>query len=144
MDSFDRKAAPSALPERVPGRKCAGDHAHGSLRNNWYPPSYSPKTGLLLHSGWDNTARSRPGIFRSFDRRYPMAAPRSPRIEKRITEGFGVVRALRAFDPRTVNKKLGIQYECNHLGRRVEARRRRGVFSGGREGYFFAARLPER
>jgi alcohol dehydrogenase (cytochrome c) len=112
---------------------------------NWYSPSYSPRTGLFYIPSWMDTYSTyikRPVEFTE-GQRFTGAAPvmpvrmvqPGPMLNRRLPEeGYG---AVQAFDPKTGEKKWeyrmtdvtdsGILSTASDL-----------VFSGGREGYFFA------
>ena len=99
---------------------------------NWYPPSYSPKTGLFYVSAWENTSRGGPA--RTAANTTPMADTSLAQNLKTEDEGYGVVRA---FDPRTLEQKWEFKMaDITWAG--VLSTAGDVVFSGGREGYFFA------
>ena len=107
---------------------------------NWYPPSYSPRTGLFYVSAWENTGTiavegrvpARQSACRTGGT--PMGqATLTPNLKKE-EEGFGVVRAL---DPKTLDKKW--EYKMNDITwAGVLTTASDLLFSGGKEGYFFA------
>src|SRR5207244_7245967 len=102
-------------------------------RTNWYPPSFTPKTGLFYVSAWEN---SKPGGGRQRGgaNTTPMADTVLAPNVKTEEEGYGVVRA---FDPRTLEKKW--EFKMNDITwAGVLSTATDLVFSGGREGYFFA------
>jgi alcohol dehydrogenase (cytochrome c) len=134
MDGFDEKGRPRRVPGRVPG--AAGDRSPimptilGAT--NWYPPSFSPKTGLFYVSGWENTSRGGPA--RSAANNTPMADTSLAPNVKTDDEGYGFVRA---FDPKTLDRKWEFKMaDITWAG--VLSTAGDVVFSGGREGYFFA------
>jgi alcohol dehydrogenase (cytochrome c) len=112
---------------------------------NWYSPSFSPRTGLFYVPSWMDTYATftkRPVEYRP-GQRFTGALPAmsvrilqpSPIINRRLPEeGYGAIQAL---DPKTGEKKWeykmtdvtdgGILTTASDL-----------LFSGGREGYFFA------
>jgi alcohol dehydrogenase (cytochrome c) len=112
---------------------------------NWYSPSFSPRTGLFYIPSWMDTYSTyikRPVEYTE-GQRFTGAAPvmpvrmvqPGPMLNRRLPEeGYG---AVQAFDPKTGEKKWefkmsdvtdsGILSTASNL-----------VFSGGREGYFFA------
>jgi alcohol dehydrogenase (cytochrome c) len=109
---------------------------------NWYSPSYSPRTGLFYVSSWMDTA----GTFTKAKTSYQegqayfggFVAARTAREQKPIfrhdTEGYGAVQAI---DPATGDVRWrftmtdltdsGVLTTASDL-----------VFSGGRDGYFYA------
>jgi alcohol dehydrogenase (cytochrome c) len=73
---------------------------------NWYPPSFSPKTGLFYVSAWENSKTGGPQAPQTPGARGANTTPMAditlaPNV-KTEEEGFGVVRA---FDPRTLDQK---------------------------------------
>ena len=79
MSGFDEKGRPLRIPDKVSGAETLilpGD------ATNWYPPSYSPRTGLFYVPAWER------GTLGG-------SKPRS-------TPGYG---ALRSIDPRTGERK---------------------------------------
>ena len=135
LSGFDEKGRPM----RVPGKVAT---AEGSLvtptvlgATNWYPPSYSPSTGLFYIPGWENAGSINYLGKRSQDLGItPMADVKLLPNYRTDEEGYGVVRA---FDPKTGDQKweykmgdttwAGVLTTAGDL-----------LFSGGREGYFFA------
>jgi alcohol dehydrogenase (cytochrome c) len=119
---------------------------------NWYPPSYSPRTGLFYFSVWENYA----SIYRRQPAEYQPGqnfgggggatltpvpgAPgvgigrRSPINNWTDEVGHGVVVAL---DPQTGQRKWAFdQFDVSDAGMLTTASDL--LFTGGREGYFFA------
>jgi alcohol dehydrogenase (cytochrome c) len=113
---------------------------------NWYSPSFSPRTGLFYVSAWDNySAISRyaevppwqPG--RKYTGRAPAAAGRGGRGRAGVqfrteAEGYGAVRAI---DPKTGEKKWDFKM-VDYTESGVLTTASDVLFSGGREGNFFA------
>ena len=114
---------------------------------NWYPPSYSPHTGLFYIPTWENSgARSPKGDPGKWveGQRYTGTGPavgrggrgpaRASSAFKKEDEGFGAVRAI---DPKTGEKvwdfKMVDYTEGGVLSTASDL-----VFSGGRDGTFFA------
>ena len=140
MDGFDAKGR----PHRVPGKVPVGSGGDGTAimptvlgGTNWYPPSYSPKTGLFYVSAWENSKSggpTPPGGGRGGNNTTPMADVALAPNTKTEEEGFGVVRA---FDPKTLDQKWELKMnDITWAG--VLSTAGDVVFSGGREGYFFA------
>jgi alcohol dehydrogenase (cytochrome c) len=111
---------------------------------NWYSPSYSPRTGLFYVSTWNDyfmnlakmPAEYTPG------QRYTGGAPRSPvpTLQRgpintwTADNGSGMVLAI---DPATGEKKW--QFKMTDVtGSGILTTASDVVFSGGREGYFYA------
>lgn len=135
MNGFDEKGRPMRVPGKVPTPE-------GSLimptvlgGTNWYPPSFSPRTGLFYISSWQNsgtiaTEGGRPkatGIT-------PMGAVNMQTNLKTEDEGYG---AVQAFDPKTGERKW--EFKMNDITwAGVLTTDSDLLFSGGREGYFYA------
>jgi alcohol dehydrogenase (cytochrome c) len=112
---------------------------------NWYSPSYSPRTGLFYIPSWMDTHSTyikRPVEYvegQRFTGALPVMAIRmvqaGPMINRRLPEdGYG---AVQAFDPRTGEKKWDFKMtDVTDSGILTTASDL--LFSGGREGYFFA------
>ncbi len=119
---------------------------------NWYPPSYSPRTGLFYFSAWEDYAtiyrpeesEYRPGqafLGGGFDVLTPV--PGAPTIGIGRTSpinnwtdvvGHGVVLAM---DPRTGQARWRFeQFDVSDSGMLTTASDL--LFTGGREGYFHA------
>jgi alcohol dehydrogenase (cytochrome c) len=136
MNGFDEKGRPMRVAGKVPT-------AEGSIvtptvlgGTNWYPPSYSPSTGLFYISAWENT-----GSIAVKGGRLPRATGNTPMAQTNLTpnfkteeEGYGVVRAI---DPKTGDRKW--EYRMNDITwAGVLTTASDLLFSGGREGYFYA------
>lgn len=119
---------------------------------NWYPPSFSPRTGLFYFSAWENyatiyrkeEAEYRPGesfLGGGFDVLAPVAGAPTIGIGRRgpvnnwtSEVGNGAVLAL---DPRTGQQVWKFeQYDVSDSGMLTTASDL--LFTGGREGYFHA------
>lgn len=111
---------------------------------NWFSPSYSPHTGLFYINIWENYGsvyNKIPGDYVE-GRRYTGGSPRSPVPSLRATqvitrtedEGYGV---LRAFDPRTGERKWQFKM-ADVTGSGILTTASDLLFTGGREGYFWA------
>ena len=111
---------------------------------NWYSPSFSPRTGLFYLSAWDNYSSTFVRVPTDYKegQRFVGGAPRSPVPSlrggvvntRRDDEGYGAVRAI---DPKTGERKwefkMGDVTDAGVLTTATDL-----LFSGGREGYFFA------
>jgi len=117
---------------------------------NWYPPSYSPRTGLFYVPTWDNYS-SRSAKYPAGEwvegKRYtgstpppgmePVGGGRQTRANpafKREDEGYGAIRAL---DPKTGEKKWDFKM-VNYTESGVLSTAGDLVFGGGMEGNFVA------
>lgn len=120
---------------------------------NWYSPSFSPHTGLFYISSWENysaiSRKADPGPWAEM-KKYTGAAPRRPIATTRANanpsgrpvsptyrteaEGFGAVRAV---DPQTGDKKWDFKM-VDYTESGILTTGSDLLFSGGREGNFFA------
>ena len=120
---------------------------------NWYPPSYSPRTGMFYLSVWDNyggnSGKGDPGPWVEGQRytgngqtpgrggRAGTAAGRGGRASanyKTEAEGYGAIRAL---DPKTGEKKWDFKM-VNYTESGVLSTGGDLVFGGGMDGNFVA------
>jgi alcohol dehydrogenase (cytochrome c) len=113
---------------------------------NWYSPSYSPRTGLFYVSAWDNySAVARYADVAPWEdgKKYTGRAPagpgggaagRMPVAFRTEDEGYGAVRAI---DPKTGDKKWDFKM-VDYTESGVLTTASDLLFSGGREGHFFA------
>ena len=158
-DGIDENGRPLKNPEFWPkpmGGIVVSPGTQGGT--NWYPPSYSPRTGLFYVPTWDNYS-SRSAKYPAGEwvegKRYTGSTP-PPGMEvpgggrqtranpafKRDDEGYGAIRAL---DPKTGEKKWDYKL-VNYTESGVLSTAGDLVFAGGMEGTFFAldARTGER
>ena len=137
MSGFD----PKGRPIRVPGKLPVGSGGDGTPimptvlgGTNWYPPSFNPKTGLFFVSAWENSKSGGPPGQRGAANTTPMADTALAPNVKTEEEGYGVVRA---FEAKTLEQKW--EFKMNDITwAGVLSTASDVVFSGGREGYFFA------
>jgi alcohol dehydrogenase (cytochrome c) len=145
---LDQRGRPIQTPQ-PPGSPTWPGNQGGT---NWYPPSYSPRTGLFYFSAWENYAtiyrkelsEYQPGRNFSgggFTVLTPVpGAPgvgigrRSPINNWTDEVGNGAVIAI---DPRTGQQKWKMeQFDVTDSGMLTTASDL--LFTGGREGYFYA------
>ena len=111
---------------------------------NWYSPSYSPRTGLFYIPTWENYSMNLAKMPAEYTpgQRYTGGAPRSPvpTIQRgpintwTSDNAYGMVQAV---DPASGEKKW--QYRMTDVtGSGILSTATDLVFSGGREGYFYA------
>jgi alcohol dehydrogenase (cytochrome c) len=156
---FDEKGRPIWNPGFVP-KPMGGIYVEPGTQGgtNWYPPSYSPRTGLFYLSVWDNYggrsakfpvppwvegqrytgATAPPGYVPP-----PGARGRGvPAPFRKEEEGFGAIRAI---DPKTGEKKWDFKM-VNYTESGVLSTGGDLVFGGGQDGNFVAldARTGER
>jgi alcohol dehydrogenase (cytochrome c) len=139
MDGFDHKGRPKRVPGKVPTPEgtLIQPHVHGAT--NWAPPSFSPKTGLFYVAHWENTGTivteglsPRPVGINT--RQTTMGQVNLQQFFNNEDEAYGVVRA---YDPNTLDPKW--EYRMNDITwGGVLTTASDVLFSGGREGYFFA------
>ena len=135
MNGFDKSWRPMRVPGQVPSPEGTVVYPTVLGATNWQPPSFSPRTGLFYVSAWENTSTvavegSTPrGIGAN-----PLGQAHLERNTRTEQEGFGVVRAL---DPRTLDPKWEFKMSDTTWGG-VLTTASDLLFSGGKEGYFFA------
>ena len=143
MNGFDEKGRPMRIPGKVPttaGTLIAPGNQGGT---NWYSPSYSPGTGLFYIPAWVNYKSTYVKTEEEYKegRTYAGGLPRqnipftrSPQNFRKEEEGYGAVLAI---DPKTGQKKWEFKMaDVTDAGVLTTASNL--LFSGGREGYFFA------
>jgi alcohol dehydrogenase (cytochrome c) len=140
---LDEKGRPMQVLSPAPGGTLIYPGNQGGT--NWYSPSYSPRTGLFYIPSWMDTYSTyikRPAEYtegQRFTGALPVMPVRmlqpGPMINRRLPEeGYG---AVQAFDPRTGEKKWEFKMtDVTDSGILTTASDL--LFSGGREGYFFA------
>ena len=136
MDGFDRKGRPQRVPGKVPTQGRDDGHADVHGATNWAPPSYSPRTGLFYVGAWENTGTVlTEGLSPRAVGAQPDGAGHADAEPTTSQEdGYGVVRAL---DPKTLEKKWDFKMNDITWGG-VLTTAGDVLFSGGKEGYFFA------
>jgi alcohol dehydrogenase (cytochrome c) len=135
MDGFDEKGRPKRVPGMAPSKEGTLIMPTVNGATNWYPPSYSPRTELFYIPGWENTGSiavlgDRPQTVGNL----PPGAPNLVLNDRPEDQGYGFVRA---FDMKTGDQKW--EYKMNDVTYAgVLSTASDLVFSGGREGYFYA------
>jgi alcohol dehydrogenase (cytochrome c) len=139
MDGFDHKGRPKRVPGKVPTPEgtLIQPHVHGAT--NWAPPSFSPRTGLFYVAHWENTGTivteglsPRPVGINT--RQTTMGQVNLQQFFNNDEEAYGVVRA---YDPNTLDAKWEYRMRDITWGG-VLTTASDVLFSGGKEGYFFA------
>ncbi len=139
MDGFDSKGRPKRVPGKLPTPQGTLIQPTVLGATNWSPPSFSPKTGLFYVALWENTGTvvtegGSPRVSGNNPRATPMGQVALVPNFNREEEGYG---AVRAFDPRTLEKKW--EFKMNDITwAGVLTTATDVLFSGGKEGYFFA------
>jgi alcohol dehydrogenase (cytochrome c) len=141
---FDEKGRPIRVPGMVPSREGTLIYPGNQGGTNWYSPSYSPRTGLFYIPTWVNYS----SIYAKFPveytegRTFGGGTPRAPvpgTINGQFNyakeeEGYGAVRAL---DPKTGELKWQFKM-ADFTDSGILTTASDLLFSGGREGYFYA------
>jgi hypothetical protein len=137
MDGFDEKGRPKRVPGIAPSKEGTLIMPTVNGGTNWYPPSYSPRTELFYIPGWENTGSiaieggGQPRTVGNIPPGAPNLLAPNTRPE---SEGYGFVRA---FDMKTGERKWEFKMnDVTYAG--VLSTASDLVFSGGREGYFYA------
>ena len=138
MDGFDPKGRPIRIPGQIPTPQGTLIMPTVLGATNWAPPSYSPRTGLFYVSLWENTGTVAVEGGRPRAAGIPNGTPMgqatlTPNLKKE-EEGYGAIRAL---DPKTLDKKWEFKMNDITWGG-VLTTASDVLFSGGKEGYFFA------
>jgi alcohol dehydrogenase (cytochrome c) len=143
MSGFDEKGRPMRVPGKVPSFEGTLIYPGVQGGTNWYSPSFSPRTGLFYIPTWAGYASVYVKAAEEYKEgnQYMAGMPRSPVPFGRSTqnyrkedEGYGAIRAI---DPKTGERKWEFKMsditEGGILTTATDL-----LFSGGREGYFFA------
>jgi alcohol dehydrogenase (cytochrome c) len=149
---FDKNGRPIRTPNSAATREGTLIYPGNQGATNWFNPSYSPRTGLFYVNVWENTHH----IFARTDQPYTegasytqgrlttnypgrgiaggmRAAAQRPNLRME-EENYGTVRA---FDPQTGKWKW--EYKMSDLtDAGILTTASDVLFTGGREGYFFA------
>ncbi len=136
MTGFDERGRPMRTPGQQDSATPVLVQPHGLGGTNWYPPSFSPHTGLFYIPGWENSGAifQKGGGFGRSTGDTPMPQPNLLPNRKTEQEGYGFVRAI---DPNTGDKKW--EFKMNDITwAGVLTTASDLLFSGGREGYFYA------
>jgi alcohol dehydrogenase (cytochrome c) len=149
-DGFDEKGRPIPAANTKSSREGVLIYPGNQGATNWYSPSFSPRTGLFYLSAWENTStifvkvpvEYKEGVYYGGgENRAPgppgtgvgMIAPQGPNL-RREEEGHGVVGAI---DPETGAWKW--RFKMNDVTESgVLTTASDVLFTGGREGHFFA------
>jgi alcohol dehydrogenase (cytochrome c) len=142
-DGFDEKGRPLKVSAAMPTAEGTKVYPGVQGGTNWYSPSYSPKTGLFYIPVWDNYSTvfaKEPVKYvegREFAGKMPRGTiPFTPGAVsfRKEEDGIGFVRAI---DPKTGEKKWEFKMaDVTEAGILTTASDL--LFSGGREGYFYA------
>ena len=143
---FDEAGRPMRVSGKVPTPEGTVIFPGNQGGTNWYSPSFSPRTGLFYIPSWVNYSSVYIKAKQDFEegKRFVGTSPRSligganggaSKINtRREDEGYGAVRAI---DPMTGDRKW--EFKMNDVtDSGVLTTGSDLLFSGGREGYFFA------
>jgi len=143
MNGFDEKGRPMRVAGKVPTRDGTLIFPGNQGGTNWYSPSYSSRTGLFYIPTWGDYS----SIYVKNDQEYeegrnygggrprsPVNLARPPLNTRKDGEGFGAIRAM---DPQTGERKWEFKMaDVTDAG--ILTTDSDLLFSGGREGFFYA------
>jgi alcohol dehydrogenase (cytochrome c) len=142
---LDERGRPIRVPNMVPSREGTIITPGNQGGTNWYSPSFSPQTGLFYIPSWVNytTQYVKQDAEYVEGRVFGGGAPRGTTAGVRAgqllnfakeDEGYGAVRAI---DPRTGDLKWEFKM-TDFTDAGILTTASNVLFSGGREGYFYA------
>lgn len=150
LDGFEANGRPKKMLQ--PSADGTVVYPNNQGATNWYPPSYSPRTGLFYIPSWTDTSslyRKNPGNPPNYQEGaqftgiFPtvnfgsdsVGALAANATNNRFTSGSA--GAVQAFDPKTGERKWTFPMtDVTDAG--VLTTSTNVLFSGGREGYFYA------
>jgi alcohol dehydrogenase (cytochrome c) len=133
---FDPKGRPIPAPGIVPTKEGTLVYPGNQGGTNWYPPSYSPRTGLFYIPTWENSSTTyikgeEPPEFhegQTFSGLFPRGGAR----------GDDTYAAVRAIDPKTGEKKWDYRQNAPSTDAGILTTASDVLFSGARDGSFYA------
>lgn len=133
---FDEKGRPIRAPGIEPTKEGTLVFPGNQGATNWYSPSFSPQTGLFYIPTWEGSSTTyikdqEPPEFhvgQTFSGAFPRNTFNDP----------NVFSAVRAIDPATGDKKWDFKLEANSTEAGILTTASNVLFSGGRDGQFFA------
>jgi alcohol dehydrogenase (cytochrome c) len=133
---FDEKGRPMLAPGIEPTVAGTLVYPGNQGGTNWYNPSYSPSTGLFYIPAWENTSTTyvkgvEPPEFhegQSFAGMFPKAGATTD----------DVFSSIAAIDPKTSERKWTFRMSAPSTEGGVLTTAGNVLFSGGRDGQFFA------
>jgi len=136
FNGFDEKGRPMAAPGIVPTKAGTLVYPGNQGGTNWYNPSYSPGTGLFYIPAWENTSSTyvkgeEPPEFhdgQSFTGTFPRGGATTDEVFSSIA----------AIDPKTGERKWTFRMSAPSTEGGVLTTAGNVLFSGGRDGQFFA------
>jgi alcohol dehydrogenase (cytochrome c) len=143
MNGFDEKGRPMRVSGKVPSRDGTLIFPGNQGGTNWYSPSYSPRTALFYIPTWGDYSSTYTKNDVEFEegKNYVGGRPRAtvnlvraPLNMRKDGEGFGAIRAM---DPNTGERKWEFKMaDVTDAG--ILTTDSNLLFSGGREGFFYA------
>ena len=132
---YDDKGQPIPNPAKRPQVAGALVTPDQSGATNWFPPSFNPRTGLFYIPVWENSStvyllNETPPVFHE-GQGFAGAFPRNQRNADQFS-------AIRAIDPKTGEKKWDYRMEPPSMDAGVLTTASDVLFSGGRDGNFYA------
>jgi alcohol dehydrogenase (cytochrome c) len=133
---FDPKGRPIPAPGIVPTKEGTLVYPGNQGGTNWYPPSFSPHTGLFYIPVWENSSTTyiKGDAPPEFHEGQGFAGP-FPRGGAR---GDDVYSAVRAIDPKTGEKKWDYRQSAPSTEAGVLTTASDVLFSGSKDGAFYA------
>jgi alcohol dehydrogenase (cytochrome c) len=133
---FDAKGRPIQAPGIVPTKEGTLVYPGNQGGTNWYPPSFSPQTGLFYIPAWENSSSTyvkgeEPPEFHEGQN----FAGMFPRAGNRGEELYGAVRAM---DPKTGKKVWDYKQSAPSTEAGILTTASNLLFSGSRDGSFYA------
>ncbi len=136
VDGFDPKGRPIPVPGMAPSREGTLIYPGNQGGTNWYSPSYSPRTGLFYVPTWENTSTTylkgdKPPEFiegRGFTGIFPRPGSTTDDVHS----------SIQAIDPKTGQKRWTHRLAAPSTETGVLTTASDVLFSGGRDGAFFA------
>jgi alcohol dehydrogenase (cytochrome c) len=133
---FDQAGRPIPAPGIVPTKEGTLVYPGNQGGTNWYPPSYSPHTGLFYIPTWENGSSTylkgeAPPEFhegQTFSGPFPRGG----------TPGEDEYSAVRAIDPKTGQKKWDFRQPAMRTEAGILTTGSDVLFSGSRDGTFYA------
>ena len=135
-DGFDAKGRPIPVPGIAPTKEGTLVYPGNQGGTNWYNPSYSPRTGLFYVPTWENTSTTyikgdTPPEFKEGQG----FAGLFPRMGATTDDVHSTIQAI---DPKTGMKRWSYRLSAPMTEAGVLTTASDMLFSGGRDGSFFA------
>jgi alcohol dehydrogenase (cytochrome c) len=133
---FEPNGRPIRVPGKVPTIEGTLIYPGNQGGTNWYPPSYSPTTGLFYVPTWENTSTTYiKGEKAPEFQEGKTFAGLFPRPGNREEDIYSAVRAI---DPKTGEKKWDYRQTAPSTEAGILTTASDVLFSGSRDGQFFA------